>query len=39
MKEADDVAQYYISGVLATNDLKGFGPFIMASVEYEKAMC
>ncbi|CZR56379.1 related to cell wall glycosyl hydrolase YteR [Phialocephala subalpina] len=30
---------YYISVALSTNDLKGFGPFIMASVEYEKALC
>ncbi|EKD19826.1 cell wall glycosyl hydrolase YteR [Drepanopeziza brunnea f. sp. 'multigermtubi' MB_m1] len=30
---------YYVSVELATNDLKGFGPFIMASMEYEKAMC
>ncbi|CAG8957011.1 hypothetical protein HYFRA_00012491 [Hymenoscyphus fraxineus] len=30
---------YYVSVALNQNDLKGLGPFIMASVEYEKAVC
>jgi len=29
--------EYYISVAQAKNDLKGVGPFIMASVEYELA--
>lgn len=30
-----DRVQYYISVPLAENDLKGVGPFIYASLEYE----
>lgn len=30
-------SQYYISVALAKNDLKGVSPFIMASLEFEKA--
>lgn len=29
--------KYYISVAKRKNDLKGVGPFIMASVEYERA--
>ncbi|CAL3966559.1 hypothetical protein PZA11_003175 [Diplocarpon coronariae] len=35
LKDTGDY-DYYVSVALKTNDLKGFGPFIMASVEYEK---
>lgn len=32
---ADFLLQYYISQEIFENDLKGAGPFIYASVEYE----
>jgi unsaturated rhamnogalacturonyl hydrolase len=33
----DGSFEYYISEPVVTNDYKGFGPFIMASVEIERA--